>query len=238
MSVKSDRPRDQLDPGPRKIVRVQTQSPKAQRPWRAERRPRPRQLPNQRINAPEQMLLSVTILVSSALLERGLEVLRLPRRSKKQRYTMRSGRRNLKCAACPPLAKTDAGGSSPSIRQPAETCSGHRIVSRHKAELSVKYSKVSANFFGCFLIAFVDKKIGAIVFPIPSLCHPVNVSDWSDPIGERAIMLSNYVSRIARAAPNVGPIIGCFLCPSDRHPGFVYVEKLCSNRRDQDFAPS
>jgi hypothetical protein len=128
--------------------------------------------------------------------------------------------------------------SSPCVGQPAEPCLEHRIVSRHKAELSVKYSKVSANFFGCFLIAFVDKKIGAIVFPIPSLCHAVNVSDWSDPIGERAIMLSNYVSRITRAAPNVGPIIGCFLCPSDRHPRFVYVEKLCSNRGDQEFAPS
>jgi hypothetical protein len=68
MAVKSDRPRDQLDPGPRK---------------------------NQRINAPEQMLLSVTILVRSALLpapsaailrrrrainERGLEVLRASHR--------------------------------------------------------------------------------------------------------------------------------------------------------------
>jgi hypothetical protein len=136
------------------------------------------------------------------------------------------------------LAKTDTRDSSPSVGQPAETCLEHWLVSRHEAELTVKHSKVSANFFGCFLSAYVDKKIGAIVFPIPSLRHAINVSDWSDPIGERAIMPCNYVSRITRAAPNVGPIIGCFLCPSDRHPGFVYVEKLCSNRRDQDFAPS
>jgi hypothetical protein len=114
----------------------------------------------------------------------------------------------------------------------------HRIVSRHKAELTVKHSKVSANFFGCLLIAFIDKKIGAIVFPFPSVCHAVNVSDWSDPIGEGAVMLSNYVSRVTRAAPNVGPTVGGSLCPSDRHPGFVYIDKLCSNRRDQDFAPS
>jgi hypothetical protein len=74
---------------------VQMQSPKAQRPRRTEPRPRPRELPNQRINAPEQILISVTIPVRSALLpapsagilrrrkainERGLEVLRASHR--------------------------------------------------------------------------------------------------------------------------------------------------------------
>jgi hypothetical protein len=112
-----------------------------------------------------------------------------------------------------------------------------RIVGRHKADVTVKHSKVTANFFGCFLIAFVDKKIGAIVFPIHSLRHGFNISDWSDPIGDRAIMLSNYVSSVIGAAPNVGPIIGCLLRPSDCHPDFVDVEKLRSNRGDQEFAP-
>jgi hypothetical protein len=70
------------------------------------------------------------------------------------------------------------------------------IVGWREADLTVKYAKVPANFFVCFSLAFVDKKVGAIVFPPPRPWRGANVRDWSDPIGERVGVLRNYVSRI------------------------------------------